>query len=208
MSHDRRPSYNIRSWIQCMSCVWQLDGVGFNRGWWRASREKWGIDWVDNPDEEEVQRMESDRWSIDPSSLSYRSISSSRGVASPAMDMGVLSIIGLGDGRGVILWAFFRPSASFSFNHCSAILPQSTADALLLLLLLALWGRENRGGGVLVWRVVYYCLAYETMKIVGLAPSRGRKVPVWPIAQWTSETQRCCERVNVCFNCKLSSLDF
>lgn len=66
-------------------------------------------------------------------SVSYRSISSSRGVASPAMDMGVLSIMGLGDGRGVILWDFFRPSASFSFNHCSAILPQSTAEELLLL---------------------------------------------------------------------------
>lgn len=66
-----------------------------------------------------------------PLSVSYRSISSSRGVASPAIDMGVLSIMGLGDGRGVILWAFFRPSASFSFSHCSAILPQSTADALL-----------------------------------------------------------------------------
>lgn len=38
-----------------------------------------------------------------PPSMSYRSISSSSGVASPAMDMGVLSIMGLGDGRGVIL---------------------------------------------------------------------------------------------------------
>lgn len=38
-----------------------------------------------------------------PPSQSYRSISSSRGVASPAKDMGVLSIIGLGEGRGVIL---------------------------------------------------------------------------------------------------------
>lgn len=66
-----------------------------------------------------------------PPSVSYRSISSSRGVASPAMDMGVLSIMGLGDGRGVILGVFFRPSASFSFSHCSAILPQSTAEALL-----------------------------------------------------------------------------
>lgn len=66
-----------------------------------------------------------------PPSMSYRSISSSRGVASPAMDMGVLSIIGLGDGRGVILGVFFRPSASFSFSHCSAILPQSTAELLL-----------------------------------------------------------------------------
>lgn len=63
---------------------------------------------------------------------SYRSISSSRGVASPASDMGVLSIMGLGDGRGVILWVFFRPSASFSFSHCSAIFPQSTAEELLL----------------------------------------------------------------------------
>lgn len=65
--------------------------------------------------------------------MSYRSISSSRGVASPAIDMGVLSIMGLGEGRGVILCAFLRPSASFSFSHCSAILPQSTADVLLLL---------------------------------------------------------------------------
>lgn len=47
------------------------------------------------------------------------------------MDMGVLSIIGLGDGRGVILCTFLRPSASFSFSHCSAILPQSTAEELL-----------------------------------------------------------------------------
>lgn len=38
-----------------------------------------------------------------PPSMPYRSISSSSGVASPAMDMGVLSIMGLGDGRGVIL---------------------------------------------------------------------------------------------------------
>lgn len=66
-----------------------------------------------------------------PPYMSYRSISSSRGVASPAIDMGVLSIMGLGDGRGVILCVFFRPSASFSFSHCSAILPQSTAEALL-----------------------------------------------------------------------------
>lgn len=70
---------------------------------------------------------------VTPPSMSYRSISSSRGVASPAIDMGVLSIMGLGDGRGVILWAFFRPSASFSFSHCSAIFPQSTAEELLLL---------------------------------------------------------------------------
>lgn len=66
-----------------------------------------------------------------PPCMSYRSISSSSGVASPAIDMGVLSIMGLGDGRGVILCAFFRPSASFSFSHCSAILPQSTAEVLL-----------------------------------------------------------------------------
>lgn len=52
-------------------------------------------------------------------------------MASPAMDMGVLSIMGLGDGRGVILGVFLRPSASFSFSHCSAILPQSTAEELL-----------------------------------------------------------------------------
>lgn len=86
------------------------------------------------PDEEAARRMELS-WGAGgvatPPSMSYRSISSSRGVASPAMDMGVLSIIGLGDGRGVILWVFFRPSASFSFSHCSAILPQSTAEALL-----------------------------------------------------------------------------
>lgn len=66
-----------------------------------------------------------------PPCMSYRSISSSSGVASPAIDMGVLSIMGLGDGRGVILCAFFLPSASFSFSHCSAILPQSTAEELL-----------------------------------------------------------------------------
>lgn len=47
------------------------------------------------------------------------------------MDMGVLSIMGLGDGRGVILCTFLRPSASFSLSHCSAILPQSTAEELL-----------------------------------------------------------------------------
>lgn len=40
---------------------------------------------------------------VTPPCMFYRSISSSRGVASPAMDMGVLSIMGLGDGRGVIL---------------------------------------------------------------------------------------------------------
>lgn len=86
------------------------------------------------PDEGAVQRMDLGRGGVaTPPCVSYRSISSSRGVASPAMDMGVLSIMGLGDGRGVILWAFFRPSASFSFSHCSAILPQSTAEALLLL---------------------------------------------------------------------------
>lgn len=73
--------------------------------------------------------------STEDEAVSYRSISSSRGVASPASDMGVLSIMGLGDGRGVILWVFFRPSASFSFSHCSAIFPQSTAEELLLLLL-------------------------------------------------------------------------
>lgn len=66
-----------------------------------------------------------------PPSQSYRSISSSSGVASPAKDMGVLSIMGLGDGRGVILCAFFRPSASFSLSHCSATLPQSTAAELV-----------------------------------------------------------------------------
>ena len=65
-----------------------------------------------------------------PPSLPYRSISSRRGVASPAMDMGVLSIMGLGEGRGVMRGVFFRPSASFSFSHCSAILPQSTAELL------------------------------------------------------------------------------
>lgn len=69
-----------------------------------------------------------------PPYVSYRSISSSRGVASPANDMGVLSIMGLGEGRGVILWAFFLSSASFSFSHCSAILPQSTAEEEALLL--------------------------------------------------------------------------
>lgn len=76
-----------------------------------------------------------------PPYVSYRSISSSRGVASPVIDMGVLSIMGLGDGRGVILVAFFRPSASFSFSHCSAIFPQSTAEELLPLLL----GLQGKG---------------------------------------------------------------
>lgn len=75
--------------------------------------------------------------------MSYRSISSSSGVASPAIDMGVLSIMGLGDGRGVIRCTFLRPSASFSFSHCSAILPQSTAEELLLL------GLQKGGGGAL-----------------------------------------------------------
>lgn len=102
--------------------------------WYRQNTEGY-------PDEEAEHRIKLGRGGVvTPPSVSYRSISSSRGVASPAMDMGVLSIMGLGDGRGVILWVFFRPSASFSFSHCSAILPQSTADALLLLLLLALQG--------------------------------------------------------------------
>lgn len=57
----------------------------------------------------------------------YRSISSSSGVASPAIDIGVLSIMGLGEGRGVMRDTFLRLSASFSCSHCSAILPQSTA---------------------------------------------------------------------------------
>lgn len=61
------------------------------------------------------------------SSSAYRSISSSSGVASPAMDMGVLSIMGLGDGRGVNLCFCFLLSASFSCSHCSAIFPQSMA---------------------------------------------------------------------------------
>lgn len=91
------------------------------------------------PDQGAVQRVELGGWGVGgigtPPPVSYRSISSSRGVASPAMDMGVLSIMGLGEGRGVILWAFLRPSASFSFSHCSAILPQSTAEALLPLAL-------------------------------------------------------------------------
>lgn len=88
------------------------------------------------PDEEAVQWMKLCTGGVTtPPSVPYRSISSSSGVASPAMDMGVLSIMGLGDGRGVILCAFFRPSASFSFSHCSAILPQSTAEALLPLAL-------------------------------------------------------------------------
>lgn len=43
------------------------------------------------------------------------------------MDIGVLSIMGLGEGRGVMRDAFLRLSASFSCSHCSAILPQSTA---------------------------------------------------------------------------------
>jgi hypothetical protein len=41
--------------------------------------------------------------------------------------MGVLSIMGLGEGRGVILGLVFLRSASFSWSHCSAIFPQSTA---------------------------------------------------------------------------------
>lgn len=54
-------------------------------------------------------------------------------MASPAMDMGVLSIMGLGDGRGVNLCFCFLRSASFSCSHCSAILPQSMAAWLLVL---------------------------------------------------------------------------
>ena len=69
-------------------------------------------------------------WEDGPPSLSYRSISSSSGVASPAMDMGVLSIMGLGEGRGVIRGVLFFLSASLSCSHCSAILPQSTAVLL------------------------------------------------------------------------------
>lgn len=122
------------------------------------------------PDGEAVQRMELGRGGVaTPPCVSYRSISSRRGVASPAIDMGVLSIMGLGDGRGVILCAFFRPSASFSFSHCSAILPQSTAEALLPL---GLWRgrreegeREERVGGGLVMMIGIVCLA----------PSTGRK---------------------------------
>lgn len=65
---------------------------------------------------------------VAPPGLSYRSISSRRGVASPAIDIGVLWIMGLGEGRGVILGVFcFFLSASFSWSHCSATLPQSTA---------------------------------------------------------------------------------
>lgn len=52
-------------------------------------------------------------------------------MASPAIDMGVLSIIGLGEGRGVSRCFCFRRSASFSCSHCSAILPQSMAAWLL-----------------------------------------------------------------------------
>lgn len=70
----------------------------------------------------------------------YRSISSSSGVASPATDMGVLSIMGLGEGRGVNRCFCFRRSASFSWSHCSAILPQSMAAWLLDL------GRERQTG--------------------------------------------------------------
>lgn len=106
------------------------------------------------PDGEAVQRMELGRGGVaTPPCVSYRSISSRRGVASPAIDMGVLSIMGLGDGRGVILCAFFRPSASFSFSHCSAILPQSTAEALLPL---GLWRgrREREERGRREWEVV------------------------------------------------------
>lgn len=78
--------------------------------------------------------------------MSYRSISSSSGVASPGSDIGVLSIMGLGEGRGVILWDFFLSSASFSFSHCSAILPQSTAEEEALLL--GLQGEEEDRGGL------------------------------------------------------------
>lgn len=52
-------------------------------------------------------------------------------MASPAMDMGVLSIMGLGEGRGVSRCFCFRLSASFSCSHCSAIFPQSMAAWLL-----------------------------------------------------------------------------
>lgn len=110
----------VVSWIRGMT------GCGREEGWrvipikeqYKGCAGGWGVGGIGTPP-----------------SVSYRSISSSRGVASPAMDMGVLSIMGLGEGRGVILWAFFRPSASFSFSHCSAILPQSTAEALLPLAL-------------------------------------------------------------------------
>lgn len=54
-------------------------------------------------------------------------------MASPAMDMGVLSIMGLGEGRGVNLCFCFLRSASFSCSHCSAILPQSMAAWLFVL---------------------------------------------------------------------------
>lgn len=122
------------------------------------------------PDGEAVQRMELGRGGVaTPPCVSYRSISSRRGVASPAIDMGVLSIMGLGDGRGVILCAFFRPSASFSFSHCSAILPQSTAEALLPL---GLW-RGRRGGGEREERVGGGLVMM--IGIVCLAPSTGRK---------------------------------
>lgn len=66
-----------------------------------------------------------------PKSSPYRSISSRSGVASPAMDMGVLSIMGLGEGRGVSRCFCFLRSASFSCSHCSAIFPQSIAAWLL-----------------------------------------------------------------------------
>lgn len=74
----------------------QLDGGAEGR--WERERVK------SYPNEEAVQRMKLGWGGVaTPPSVSYRSISSSRGVASPAMDMGVLSIMGLGDGRGVIL---------------------------------------------------------------------------------------------------------
>lgn len=48
-----------------------------------------------------------------------------------AIDMGVLSSLGLGEGRGSAAASGLLAPASFSCSHCSAILPQSMAAWLL-----------------------------------------------------------------------------
>lgn len=55
----------------------------------------------------------------------------------------MLSIMGLGEGRWVILGLVFLRSASFSWSHCSAILPQSTAVWEVAFGVGVLWWREE-----------------------------------------------------------------